>query len=231
MPFAATVHDFGVTDTHVIFPFTPLITDLAVIKAGGPYYLVAAREGHAFRQAVPRRGTANDIQWFHGPAMGIGHTMNAFRSGNTLHMDATAYAGNMFSFFPVAKPGVLDYPQPSVGDGQPAVPPILSRVSLQLNSGSSDFTQTPLLKMPGEMPRNDDRYQGKRLPARLPDRSARAWTPTGSRRLESAIGHIDHQTGAFKVWGAGRAMFRSGTAVRPTQPHCRRKATGGCWCS
>ncbi len=201
MPFAGVVHDFGVTDTHVIFPFTPLITDLSVIKAGGPYYLWYPEKGMHFA-AVPRRGSAKDIQWFHGPAMGIGHTMNAFRTGNTLHFDGTAYAGNMFSFFPVAKPGVLDYPQPSVGDGQTAVPPILSRVSLRLDSGSSDFTQTPLIGMAGEMPRADDRYQGR--PYRHGYLIVRPRVDANRlATLESGIGHIDHATGAFKIWEPG----------------------------
>ncbi len=38
MPYAACVHDFAITDEWVVFPFFPLITDLEVVKAGGPYY-------------------------------------------------------------------------------------------------------------------------------------------------------------------------------------------------
>ncbi len=38
MPFAANVHDFAITDEWIVFSFYPLITDLEVLKAGGPYY-------------------------------------------------------------------------------------------------------------------------------------------------------------------------------------------------
>jgi carotenoid cleavage dioxygenase-like enzyme len=156
---------------------------------------------------VPRYGTAKDIKWFRGPAMGVGHTMNAFRSGNTVHLDATVYDGNMFTFFPVAKNGVVDYPPPSAGDGQAPVPPILSRLSFDLDGNSGDFTRTVLARMPGEMPRTDDRIQGRAYrhgylivrPRIDANRAA---------NLESAIGHVDHNTGALKIWepGANRSV-------------------------
>ncbi len=55
MPFAATVHDFGVTDTHVIFPFTPLITGSRRHQGRRSLLPVAAREGHAFRGRAEAR--------------------------------------------------------------------------------------------------------------------------------------------------------------------------------
>src|SRR5262245_12008297 len=39
MPYPGMVHDFAVTDTHVIVPFFPLITDMPTLKHGGPFYL------------------------------------------------------------------------------------------------------------------------------------------------------------------------------------------------
>ena len=50
MPYPGMVHDFAVTDTHVIVPFFPLITDLPTIKRGGPYYLVASGEAQPLRR-------------------------------------------------------------------------------------------------------------------------------------------------------------------------------------
>src|SRR5690606_11629441 len=38
MPFAGMVHDFAITDEWVVVPFFPMITDMDVVKGGGPYY-------------------------------------------------------------------------------------------------------------------------------------------------------------------------------------------------
>ncbi len=65
-PWAPMVHDFAVTETHVVIPFFPLATDLEVIKKGGPFY-----QWHGDRQTVvavfPRRGRADEVRWFRGP--------------------------------------------------------------------------------------------------------------------------------------------------------------------
>ena len=201
MPFACTVHDYGVTDTHVIFPFAPIITDLEVIKAGGPFYRWHPEKEIHFA-VVPRNGTARDILWYRGPAQGVGHTMNAFVEGNKLHFDVTAYAGNMFTFFPIAKSGVLDYPPPSVGDGQTPVPPFLTRLSFDLSGRTSEFERRVLLKMPGEMPKMDDRDQGYAYRHGYLIVRPR-FDPNRMSNLESAIGHVDHHTGALKIWEPG----------------------------
>ncbi len=64
-----------------IFPFFPLITDMDVLKKGGPFY-----QWHPDKESVfailPRRGKANDIRWFRGPAASAGHMMNAVSEGD-----------------------------------------------------------------------------------------------------------------------------------------------------
>ena len=37
-PWAGMVHDFAISDKYVIFPFFPLLTDVDVLKKGGPFY-------------------------------------------------------------------------------------------------------------------------------------------------------------------------------------------------
>jgi carotenoid cleavage dioxygenase len=189
MPYAGMVHDFAITEEHVIAPFFPLITDLDVLKRGGPFY-----QWHPDKQShfavFPRRGDAREIRWFRGPAVSAGHMMNAFSDGSKVHLDLCLYDGNCFEFFP-------SY------DGSPwkPAPPILTRLTFDLASGSETYEARPLLTTAGEMPRCDDRYNGRPyrhgyLMCRPPD------APAGALGL-SAVGHVDHQTGKLETWEAG----------------------------
>jgi carotenoid cleavage dioxygenase len=184
MPYAGMVHDFAITDTHLVVPFFPLITDMDVVKQGGPYY-----QWHADKDChvaiVPRRGTAAQIRWFKGPACSAGHMMNAFNDGDLLHLDLCLYAGNCFAFFPSADGSAF---QPS--------PPLLSRMSFNLGSNEHTFTTTRLGNTPCEMPQIDERYNGK------PYRHGFTICYEPPRRV-SKLGHWDLQTGELKLWDPG----------------------------
>jgi carotenoid cleavage dioxygenase len=185
MPYAACVHDFAVTDDYAIFPFFPLITDLDHIKAGGTYY-----QWHADKETmvaiVKRGGTAADIRWFRGPAMSAGHMMNAFQDGSTLHLDLCLYEGNCFPFFKTPE-GVETAP----------VPPILTRMSFDLARNDESFDKRPIMRVPCEMPRTDERYQGRSY--RNGFAIVRALDGT------SGVGHVDVASGALKIWKPGPA--------------------------
>lgn len=184
MPYAACVHDFAVTDEWIVFPFFPLITDLDVVKAGGPYYQWHPDED-VHVALVPRYGTADGIRWFKGPAASAGHMMNAVREGSKVHLDLCLYAGNCFPFFTTP-----------AGETTAAVPPVLTRLTFDLDANDDRYTQAPLLRVPCEMPRTDDRYQGRayRYGFMIVYRGA-----DGS----SAVGRIDHQTGELTSWAPG----------------------------
>jgi carotenoid cleavage dioxygenase-like enzyme len=207
MPYAACVHDFGITDDWIVFPFFPLITDLAVIKQGGPYYQWhPSQEVHV--ALVPRRGTAKDIRWFKGPNGSAGHMMNAFRDGSKVHLDLCYYEGNCFPFFST--------PQ---GEHTAPVPPFLKRFTFNLADGSTGFEKQQLMPMPCEMPRTDDRYQG---------RPYRHGYVICSRAADgsSATGHIDHATGKLEMWAPG-----PGDGVQEAQfvPRSRNSPEGDGW--
>jgi carotenoid cleavage dioxygenase-like enzyme len=187
MPYAGMVHDFAVTDSHIIVPFFPLITDLEVIKAGGPYYQWHPDQ-QSFYAVVPRRGGTRDVRWFQGPAVSAGHMMNAVTEADTVHLDLCLYNGNCFDFFPSA-------------DGSPfkPAPPLLTRMSFNL--GTEQMSLRTVMGAPCEMPKIDDRFMGKPyrygyVICRPPDALAGA---VGM----GAIGRIDHQTGDLSTWSPG----------------------------
>jgi len=183
MPYAACVHDFAITDEWIVVPFFPLITDLDVVKQGGPYY--QWRPDQPVHVAlVPRYGKAEDIRWFKGPAGSAGHMLNAHRDGTKIHLDLCYYDGNCFPFFTTPE-----------GEETAPVPPFLTRMTFDLASNDDGFTTARLLNVPCEMPRTDDRYQGR--PYRYGFVIARG------RDGESGIARFDHRTGTMDLWSPG----------------------------
>jgi len=185
MPYAACVHDFAITDEWIVFPFFPLITDVDHLKAGGSYY-----QWHPDKEVhvalVPRYGTAEGIRWFKGPIASAGHMMNAERVGSKVHLDLCLYDGNCFPFF-----------KTPAGETTPTVPPFLTRLTFDLERNDDRYEQQRLLDVPCEMPRTDDRYQGR------PYRYGYMICYRGADG-SSAIGRIDHQTGELTTWAPGR---------------------------
>lgn len=184
MPYAACVHDFAVTDEWIVFPFFPLITDMETVKQGGSYF-----QWHPDQQTVialvPRYGRAADIRWFRGPATSAGHMMNAVREGNRVHLDVVLYEGNCFPFFTTPE-----------GEVSPMIPPFLTRITLDLDRNDEGFTKQRLLDVSCEMPRTDDRVQGR------PYRQA-YMIVYRSRDGSSSTGRLDLETGAFDVYSPG----------------------------
>jgi carotenoid cleavage dioxygenase-like enzyme len=187
MPYAGMVHDFAVSDAHVIVPFFPLITDLEVIKAGGPYYQWHPDQP-SFYAIVPRRGTAGEARWFRGPTVSAGHMMNAVTAGDIVHLDLCLYAGNCFDFFPSR-------------DGSPfkPSPPLLTRMSFNL--ATEELAMQRLMAAPCEMPKLDDRWMGK--PYRYGFVICRAPDAVAGAMGMGAIGRFDHHTGALSTWSPG----------------------------
>ena len=148
-PYPGLVHDFAVTEEHVIFPFYPLTTDLDVLKAGGHFYQWDG-ELDTWYAILPKRGTAEEIRWFKGPSTFAAHMLNAFTEDNKVHLDVCLSPASSFPFFPRK-------------DGQPfnreTSRANLVRVSFDLNQEGSDFTTETIFPHLCEMPRNDDRYQ------------------------------------------------------------------------
>ena len=188
MPYAGMVHDFAVSQSHVIVPFFPLITDLAVLKQGGPYYRWHPEQGSHFA-VLPRRGSG-EIRWFHGPAVSAGHMMNAFDEGSKLHLDVCLYDGNCFDFFPSA-------------DGSPfkPAPPQLTRLSFDLAGRAESYQARLLHGAPCEMPKCDERYIGR--PYRYGYSICRPPTARSGEMGLGAIGCLDHTSGELTTWVPG----------------------------
>jgi carotenoid cleavage dioxygenase len=186
-PWAGVVHDFGVTDEHIIVPFFPLVTDVEALKRGGTFY-----EWHDDKPVhvavVPRYGSAEQVRWFTGPTASAGHMMNAFTDGKKVNLDVVLYDGNCFPFFLTPDGRVCESP-----------PPLLTRLTCDLGATSDAYTLRKLCARPGEMPRTDERYQGRNY--------AQGFMIMGRGQSgASSVGRVDVTTGAVDYWDHGAAI-------------------------
>lgn len=148
-PFAGHVHDYAITEHHVIFLFHPLVTELETVKRTGRFYEWQPERG-ARLAVLKRHGTADDIRWFDGPAITYGHMINAFEEGSKINFDLLLADGNFYSFmFP-----------PRSGAREPLLPQRLRRIEIDMAGNDKTYKITAGNGTAMELARIDDRYQG-----------------------------------------------------------------------
>lgn len=149
-PYASMVHDFIVTERHVLFPILPLTGSMERARAGKPAYAWEPDKG-AFIGIMPRDGGAADIRWYQGEACYAFHVMNAWEEGSRIVADVMAF--DEPPLFPRA-------------DGRPGDPKKqqarLTRWTFNLADETSHFSQSVVEDISGEFPRIDDRRAGLR---------------------------------------------------------------------
>ncbi|MFY9690189.1 MAG: carotenoid oxygenase family protein [Candidatus Acidiferrales bacterium] len=192
-PWAGMVHDFAISDRYVIFPFFPLLTDVDVMKKGGPFY-TWHRDKETVVAVVPRYGTADQVRWFRGPTSFAGHMMNGSTNGSKVSLDVCLSQGSSFFFFPNH-------------DGAPPDPtlalPHLTRLTFDLAGNTEDFKTEQLHDWMCEMPRADDRYYGNGTYRKGYVICRDPSTPGAGNIGFGAVGEFDHKTGSGKLWNPG----------------------------
>ena len=178
-PYASMVHDFIVTENHLLFPVLPLTGSMARAMAGQPAYAWEPDKG-AFVGVMKRHGSGAspaDITWFRGESCYVFHVMNAWEDGSRIVADVM-----QFEEAPL-------FPHP---DGSPTDPKKsrarLCRWSFDLAGSTDRFAQTYLDDMTGEFPRIDERRAGLR--------SGHGWYACANPELPtfgtlSGIVHVD----------------------------------------
>ena len=151
-PYASMVHDFIVTENHLLFPVLPITGSMDRAIAGQPAYAWEPEKG-AFVGVMKRQGSgsdsAPDIVWFRGESCYVFHVMNAWEDGSRIIADVMQCE---------------EAPLFSHPDGRPTDPAKsrarLCRWSFDLSGQTDRFTQTYLDDLTGEFPRIDDRRAG-----------------------------------------------------------------------
>jgi len=152
-PLASMMHDFAITQQHVILPTTAMVTSLERLEQGLNHWAYD-RNVPAWVGILPRDGEAKDIRWFKGPhdrAMLI-HATNARTEGNKVILDAPVARGNFNPQFPNLDGSAFD---------DEARRNTIRRWTFDLSKSGDDAWQEEILFpeiKPTSFSRMDDRY-------------------------------------------------------------------------
>lgn len=142
-PYCAMMHDFVITQNHVLFPVYPTTADLDRLKAGGDHW-VHHMDMDSWVGVMPRYGDVSEIRWFKGPkGVFCYHMMNAHEDADGLiQFDQCLSNVNAFPF--IQRASGLNIP-PWEAEGR------LARWTINLNDGSDTIHET-VIGPPGDFP-------------------------------------------------------------------------------
>jgi len=143
------MHDFAVTERHVIFLLCPIVFDLENIAQGGSPFAWQPERGTRIG-VLPRRGRSEDVRWFETDPCYVFHPLNAYDAGDEVVVDVHRYQQLLFMNRESAR-------DPNWRDSQIAR---LHRFTMNLASGG--IRSEALDDHEGEFPRVDERLVGRK---------------------------------------------------------------------
>ncbi len=147
-PFPSMVHDFIVTDEHVVFPIFPLTGSMQRAMGGQPPFAWEPDKGT--RVGVMRRdGSVADMRWFDTDPCYVFHPMNAFTDGNRI-------VAHVMQFEEAPLFPHLDGSEPDPDKASAR----LCEWVIDLADNSNGIQRRYLDDITGEFPRLDERYAG-----------------------------------------------------------------------
>jgi len=134
VPYVSLVHDFALTQKHILIPFGGYTTSLEKLKAGKIHWHWDQTKP-SYIGVLSRDGDGRDIRWFKGPERCMMHTFNAYTQGSKIVLYAPFYESNFFPFFPPV-------------DGSPWNPAkakaLVRKITLDLKSKKDTWTEEVL---------------------------------------------------------------------------------------
>jgi carotenoid cleavage dioxygenase-like enzyme len=186
-PYSSMVHDFLVTDRHVLFPILPLTGSLERAMRGGPAFAWEPDKG-SHVGVMARDAGVETIRWFTTDACYVFHPMNAWEADGKIFADVMEYP--VAPLFPT-----VDGSAPKNANAR------LVRWTFDLSDKTNTIKREALDDLVGEFPRFDERRAGLAY--------RHGWF-AGITRLDEGlrfdtIAHIDLRTGkrADFVFAAG----------------------------
>ncbi|HWU79965.1 MAG TPA: carotenoid oxygenase family protein, partial [Caulobacter sp.] len=144
-PYCSMIHDFIVTEHHVVIPVLPLTGSLQRAMGGKPVFAWEPDKG-GHLAVIPRAQGVAGLRWIEVPACYIFHVMNAFEQDGRIVADVMRYAAA--PLFPNA--------DGTKGENAAAY---LTRWTIDLEAGA--LAEAPLDETAGEFPRFDERFAGQ----------------------------------------------------------------------
>ncbi|MEO8602435.1 MAG: carotenoid oxygenase family protein [bacterium] len=183
VPGPTMIHDFAITENHVIFMDLPVVFDLEMAMQGRFPYRWSDTYG-ARLGVMPRGGSNADVRWHEIAPCYVFHPLNAYESGSKLIMDVARYPE-------LWRDG---------SDGLPAA--TLHRWTIDL--AADRVSEAQLDDRPIEFPRADERLSGRHH--RYGYAAASVFEGSDDRQADCALVKYDLQTGAATEhrFGCGR---------------------------
>lgn len=142
-PYCALMHDFVITERHVLFPVYPTTCDAVRLKSGGDHW-VHEMGRDSWVGVMPRYGKVSELRWFRGPkGVFCFHMMNAFEdAAGRIQFDQCLASVNPFPF--IQRASGLNVPPAESGAR-------LARWTIDLGDGSDAVTEN-VIGPPGDFP-------------------------------------------------------------------------------
>ena len=206
VPYVSMIHDFAVTQKHIVFYVMPLAFDEAQLKSGGIHWSWYGGQPTWFG-VMRRGGDGKDLRWFKGPERSSTHVMGAFSDGDKVYVDVEMSAYNPFPFMPMRDGSRWD---PIKGASR------ITRLSVDLSKKSvKDYNiEVMYPNHLGALPRQDDRYNTVHyrygyLPCPDPE------PKDPSKRPSACWARFDHQTRKATVFNAGEGTTLAEVVFAP----------------
>jgi carotenoid cleavage dioxygenase len=194
VPYVGMLHDFAVTQRHIVFYVIPIAFDEAQLKSGGIHWSWDSTKPTYFG-VLRRGGDGRDVQWIEGPSRSATHVMGAFSDGDKLYVDVEMSMSNPFPFVPMRDGSQWN---PIAGASH------ITRLSADLSRGRPrNYGIEQMYPHQGALPRQDDRYNT--MPYRfgfLPCADPSA-PPRGP--VSTCYVRFDHQNRTSTLYNAGSA--------------------------
>jgi carotenoid cleavage dioxygenase len=211
VPYVGMLHDFAVTERHIVFYVIPMALDEAQMRDGGIHWSWDGSKP-TFFGALRRGGDGKDLRRFQGPTRSATHVMGAFSDGDRVYVDVEMSMSNPFPFMPMRDGAPWD---PVAGSSH------ITRLSADLSRrrarGYEMETMYP--NHVGALPRQDDRYNT--MPYRYgflpcPDPAA-----SDRRSAGACYARFDHQTRSATLFNAGTTSSLAECCFAPKNANAR----------
>lgn len=190
-PYASMMHDFLLTENHVVFPVMPVVIDFMRAMSGGP--MAAWEEGRPALFGVLKRGEpATTIRWVESDPRFMFHSANAYEVGGDIVIDVAGSA--RAPLMPNADGSMPTHEETRFAMRRWVVP-----------AGNGPVTDTLIDPLDIQFPRIDDRRQGRSYRAIYANTNSR---PTSGRvdGFDTLV-RIDPETGARDSYDAGDGAY------------------------
>ncbi len=91
VPGPTMIHDFAITESHVIFMDLPVVFDLEVAEKGTGFPYVWSDDYGARLGVMPRGGSNIDVRWLEIDPCYVFHPLNAFEKDGQIVLDVARY--------------------------------------------------------------------------------------------------------------------------------------------